>query len=90
MKRMRARKLITLHCIAFTIVGLLLGILYSFGGVAYDLASTGSFNAGTGLAFLALILMPIIFGVVGVIVGVVEVVVLSIFSKRLKSWDIDL
>ena len=49
-------------------VGLALGILYSIGGLVIDLMTIG-LNAGTALAFLALICMPLIFGAIGFCVG---------------------
>lgn len=50
-------------------VGLLAGILYSFGGAAYDLFTTG-WNTGTALAFGALLGMPLIFGAAGLGLGI--------------------
>lgn len=50
------------------IAGLVLGTLYSVGGLFIDLTTTG-LNAGTALAFLALIGMPLIFGAIGAVTG---------------------
>lgn len=50
-------------------LGLACGVLYSFGGLAYDLATTG-LNLGTALAFMALVGMPAISGAVGFALGV--------------------
>lgn len=58
-----------LQAVLFVLVGFLFGILYSFGGAIYDLYSSGTVNSGTGLAFLALIGMPIIFSAFGNILG---------------------
>ncbi|QDU41385.1 hypothetical protein Mal4_57520 [Maioricimonas rarisocia] len=49
-------------------VGLALGLLYSFGGLIHDLLTVG-LNAGTALAFLALVGMPLIFAVPGFLGG---------------------
>lgn len=46
------------------LVGLVCGILYAFGGLVSDLATTGV-NRGTALAFLALLGMPLAFGAAG-------------------------
>lgn len=51
-----------------TYLGLVAGILYSFGGFFYELL-TGTLNDGTVLAFGALIGMPVIFGAAGVVAG---------------------
>ena len=50
------------------ILGLLLGIVYSIGGLFADLATTG-LNGGTALAFLALVGMPAIFATIGFACG---------------------
>ena len=52
-------------------IGLVAGILYSFGGAIYDVLTTVSVNLGTALAFLALIGMPIVFAVFGFIAGAI-------------------
>lgn len=50
------------------VVGLALGVVYSVGGFFVDLMGPG-LNAGTALAFLALIGMPVIFGTAGLLIG---------------------
>ena len=50
------------------VVGLVLGVIYSVGGFFIDLMGPG-LNAGTALAFLALIGMPAMFGVAGLLIG---------------------
>ena len=49
-------------------VGLVCGVLYSFGGLIVDLLTTG-LNWGTAMAFGALIGMPVIFGASGFLLG---------------------
>ena len=51
-------------------IGLAGGVLYAFGGLIYDLATTG-LNEGTAMAFLALIVMPLSFGAIGFVLGAV-------------------
>ena len=62
--------------ILFAKIGLVLGVLYSFGGAVYDFFTTG-LNGGTALAFLALIGMPFIFALIGLVVGVIESILRS-------------
>ena len=64
-------------------VGLVAGILYSFGGAIYDVLTTGSVNLGTALAFLALIGMPIVFATFGFIVGLIEAFLYNLFARGL-------
>ena len=49
-------------------LGLVCGVLYSFGGLVVDLVTIG-LNWGTVLAFGALLGMPAIFGLAGLILG---------------------
>ena len=49
-------------------MGLVLGVAYSVGGCALDLATVG-LNAGTALAFLALVGMPALGAAAGALVG---------------------
>ncbi len=49
-------------------LGLVCGVLYSFGGLVVDLLTIG-LNWGTVLAFGALVGMPIIFGAFGFFLG---------------------
>jgi hypothetical protein len=50
------------------LLGLICGVLYSFGGVIVDLFTIG-LNWGTVLAFGALVGMPAAFAVAGFVVG---------------------
>ncbi len=68
------------QAIIFGLIGLLAGIIYSVGGFFIDLfvslgwltsQETPGLSYGTILAFGALIGMPIIFAVLGFIVGII-------------------
>lgn len=73
----------------FAFVGLVAGILYSFGGAIYDVVTTGSVNAGTALAFLALIGMPILFAITGFIVGAIEALIYNFVAGRFGGIELD-
>ena len=90
LKKIRIFSLAKLQGILFSYVGLLCGIFYSFGGFIYDLATTGSLNLGTALAFFALIGMPLIFASFGFIVGLILAVFYNLFSRLFGGADIDL
>lgn len=75
----------------FAIVGVLCGILYSFGGLIIDAGvsigwlspeswETPGLSKGTILAFGALIGMPWIFAVMGFVAGIVVGIVISPFA----------
>lgn len=69
-------------------VGLIAGILYSFGGAIYELF-TSSLNSGTALAFLALLGMPAIFGAVGFLVGTVAATIYNLFARWFGGIELD-
>lgn len=78
-------------------IGLIFGILYSFGGLIIDAGVTfGWFTSnetpglsfGTVLAFGALIGMPLIFAGFGAILGVVESVLYNLYARKFGGMDI--
>ena len=78
-----------LLAVLMAFIGLIAGMLYSFGGAIYDVLTTGSVNLGTALAFLALIGMPIIFAMFGFIVGLIEAFLYNLFAKWFSGIEID-
>lgn len=65
---------LTRHSIAkvfaayLAIIGAIFGLVYAFGGLAYDLGQ-GGVSAGTAMAFLAVLGMPLFGGLAGFAVG---------------------
>lgn len=81
------------QAVIFAIIGLIAGILYSFGGLIIDVlvsngrisstsAGSSGLSYGTVLAFGALIGMPIIFASVGFIAGFIE----AYFYNQFARW----
>ncbi|MCF7560137.1 DUF3566 domain-containing protein [Sabulilitoribacter multivorans] len=82
------------------LIGLVLGILYSFGGliidmlVSWDILSattmeTPGLSYGTILAFGALIGMPAIFAVAGFFLGILEAILYNLFARWFGGVKID-
>lgn len=80
------------------LIGLVCGILYSFGGLIIDAivtigwmtsTETPGLSYGTVLAFGALIGMPIIFAGAGFLLGIVEAILYNIFAKWFGGLKID-
>ena len=71
-------------------VGLIAGILYSFGGAIYDLLTSGTVNWGTALAFLALIGMPILFATFGFLVGLIEAYLYNLFASCIGGIELEI
>lgn len=81
-KKINTFKLAKLQALLFLPLGILSGLIYSIGGLIYDLLKTGSVNTGTFLAFLAIIGMPLLFYTLGFIFGIVEAFMFNIFLVR--------
>ena len=56
--------------VAMTLLGFVMGILYSGLGAVYDILNS-QLGFGTILAFFALIGMPLMFGIVGFCAGII-------------------
>ena len=89
----------TFQALIMAIVGLIAGILYSFGGlvidglvsigwVAAESVSTPGLSWGTVLAFGALIGMPVIFSACGFLAGLVEAVLFNQIAGRFGGIEI--
>ena len=80
-------------------LGLLAGILYSFGGLIIDAlvtvgwvttSETPGLSYGTFLAFGALIGMPLIFTAFAFAVGIVEAVIYNLLAKRFGGVSLNI
>ena len=78
------------------VVGLVAGLLYSFGGAAIDVlvtigvitsASTPGLSWGTALAFMALIGMPVFFAVLGFAAGSIGALLYGLNAGRVRLWN---
>jgi len=79
-----------LQAVIMACVGLIAGILYSFGGAIFDVLTTGSANLGTALAFLALIGMPVVFAIFGFLAGAVAAPMYNLIAGRFGGLEMDL
>jgi hypothetical protein len=89
-KKMGVLFIIQFQTIMGALIGLILGILYSFGGLIIDTlvtlglitsSETPGLSYGTVLAFGALVGMPIIFALFGCVLGLIEAVLYKAFYK---------
>jgi ABC-type multidrug transport system permease subunit len=97
-KKINVLSLVRFQAIMGAIIGLILGIAYSFGGLIIDaLVSAGLITSsetpglsyGTVLAFGALIGMPIIFSIFGFIVGLLEAFLFNLFARWMEGIELD-
>jgi hypothetical protein len=63
--RLSFAKVFAAYC---AIIGGILGLVYAVGGLVYDLGQ-GGVSAGTAMAFLAVLGMPLFGGLAGLFVG---------------------
>jgi hypothetical protein len=66
------------------LIGLALGLLYSIGGFFLDLSTTG-LNAGTAMAFGAILGMPLMFGGAGFLLGLLAAAVAAPFRRTVDT-----
>jgi hypothetical protein len=79
-------------------IGLICGILYSFGGLIIDVlvtmgwmtsSETPGLSIGTVLAFGAMIGMPIIFLIAGYFLGIIEAILYNFSTKWFNGLKLD-
>lgn len=99
MKKINPLSLAKLQSILFGLLGLCAGIIYSIGGLIIDASvtfglfastETPGLSLGTILAFGALIGMPFIGLLIGVITGYVEGILYNLYAKMFSAIKIDL
>jgi hypothetical protein len=80
-------------------LGLVLGVLYSFGGAIKDIlvslgwitsTDTSGLSYGTLLAFFALVGMPLIFASFGFLMGLFGALIFNYTSKIFNGLDLDI
>jgi hypothetical protein len=90
----RLKKVDVLSCAKMSavsggVIGLVLGVLYSFGGAVYELF-TDSLNLGTALAFGALVGMPAILAALGFLKGALLAALYNYTTKWVDGLALDL
>ncbi len=95
MKKIRVFPFAIFQSILAALVGLIAGVLYSFGGLIIDTlvsfewfvtSETSGLSYGTILAFGALMGMPIIFASIGFFIGIIEAIIYNLFVKQLSKF----
>jgi len=89
LKKIGVLCLAKLQAVIMAFVGLVAGILYSFGGAVYDVVTTGAMNLGTALAFLALIGMPIVFAIFGFTVGAIGAPIYNLIARWFGGIELE-
>lgn len=88
-KRIEVMPLAKIYTVFMAIFGVVIGIFYAIIGVIYG-ASAGSLGLGAGLGVLAIIVMPIIYGLLGFISGVIGAWMYNLLAGWLGGVKIDL
>ncbi|SHJ61371.1 hypothetical protein SAMN04487911_12728 [Arenibacter nanhaiticus] len=90
LKKINVLALAKFQAVLMAPLGMITGIIYSLGGTLYDIINTGSVNYGTALAYVALVVQPIMFAIVGFLIGIVEALLYNLIAKRFGGMDIEL
>ncbi len=102
MKKIRKIKLLPFalfQAFLFGLLGLLAGVMYSFGGllvdalVSFDILTsqeTPGLSEGTMLAFGALVGMPILFAGAGLLTGFLEAVLYNLAAMWWGGFHLDI
>jgi hypothetical protein len=97
-KKIKLLSFVKFQTIMGGLIGLILGILYSFDGFIIDAlvtigwvttSETPGLSYGTFFAFGSLIGMPIIFAVFGFIIGVSEAILYNLFARLFGRIEIN-
>jgi hypothetical protein len=77
-----------IQAIVMAIIGLIMGILYAIGGIA--LSSVLQINGGIGLALASIIILPIVYGILGFIGGIIGALVFNAAVKVIGGLELDI
>ena len=97
-KSIKLLSLAKIQLVLAACLGLAAGVLYSFGGLVIDtlvtlgwisVAETPGLSYGTLLAFGALIGMPLIFGIAGFILGIIEAILYNLLVKWIGEIELE-
>jgi len=80
---MRILRAARITALGMAFLGLVCGVFYAVGGFFYDLFTTG-LNAGTAMAFGALVGMPAIFAAVGFALGALGALLVAGASPKTR------
>ena len=78
-----------LQATLMALLGLIAGIIYSLGGLLWELTVGIPLNLGTILAFLALLGMPALFAMVGFITGSISALLYNRAALWVEGIEID-
>lgn len=97
-KKLNTLSFARLQSLIGVLLGLVTGAIYSFGGLIIDIlvtldlfttTETSGLGYGSVLAFGALIGMPFIGAIAGLIVGFVGAILYNFFAKWLGGLEVD-
>ena len=79
-----------LQATLMAILGLIAGMIYSVGGLIWELSAGIPLNLGTILAFAALLGMPALFAMVGFATGGISALLYNRATLWIEGMEIDL
>ena len=88
-RRIGPLSLAKLQALVCGALGLIAGVLYSVGGLFVDLLTTG-LNAGSAMAFGALVAMPALAAAAGFAAGLVEALIFNLMAPKIGGINLEL
>lgn len=100
-RKLRVLSFARFQAVLAGLIGLLCGVIYSFGGLLIDflvsmgvLSSTSfetpGLSTGSVLAFGALIGMPVIFLIAGFFLGILEALLYNLITRLFKGFRLEI
>jgi len=79
------------HALLFAILGLLLGLFIATLGPLFSAASavTGQSFPFAGLGFLAIIILPIMYGIMGFVGGAIGAVIYNLIARWIGGIEVE-
>jgi|TARA_B110000263_G_scaffold49763_1_gene41564 hypothetical protein len=90
LKRIRVFFCAKLQATLMAMLGLIAGIIYSLGGLIWELTEGIPLNLGTILAFASLLGMPVLFAMVGFATGGISAMLYNHATLWIEGIEIDL
>lgn len=80
------------HALLFAIIGLLAGLFIASLGPLFSAASkiTGQSFPFTGLGVLAIIILPIVYGIMGFVGGAIAAVIYNLIARWIGGIEVEL
>lgn len=88
LKRLEVLSVAKLQAVLMAVIGLITGIFYALLGAAFSVLA-GPAGLGGGLGFFAIIVLPIIYAVIGFILGAISAFLYNLIAGWVGGIEIE-